>query len=66
MIELSSEARRAYEVMLSNLEQNTDEELAEKAKPSPEHIQSEDPEYSKLLLWPNIFNNCSIKTMGGI
>lgn len=50
MIELSSEARRAYEVMLSNLEQNTDEELAEKAKPSPEHTQSEEPEYSTLLL----------------
>ena len=56
MIELSSEARKAYEEMVSNLEQtspaeleqteNTEEELsslAETAKTSPE------PEYSKFL-----------------
>lgn len=59
MIELSSEARRAYEVMVSNLEQtnlalNTEEELqisslAEKADTNPEHTQPEEPEYSKLL-----------------
>lgn len=56
MIELSSEARRAYEVMVSNLEQtnqseemvNSDEELqfsslAEKS----EDTQLEEPEFSK-------------------
>lgn len=50
MIELSSEARRAYEVMLLNLEQITEDELAEKAEPSPEHTQPEKTEYSKLRL----------------
>lgn len=64
MIELSSEARTAYEVMVTNLEQtdqaevkqslNTEEELqfsslAEKTDTNPEHIQPEEPEYSKLL-----------------
>lgn len=53
MIELSSEARIEYEVMLSNLEQtNTEEELqtctpAEKIKTSFEDAQPEEPEYSK-------------------
>lgn len=53
MIELSSEARIAYEVMLSNLEQTTTEEelqtytLAEKIKTSSEDAQQEEPEYSK-------------------
>lgn len=70
MIELSSEARRAYEVMVSNLEQtnqaevelalNTEEELqisslAEKADTNPEHTQPEEPEYSKLLSWHLFF-----------
>lgn len=69
MIELSSEARTAYEVMVTNLEQtnqaeakqslNTDEELqfsslTETTDANPEHIQPEEPEYSKLL-------SCSFK-----
>ncbi|GAA6218700.1 selenocysteine insertion sequence-binding protein 2 isoform X1 [Lates japonicus] len=61
MIELSSEARRAYEVMVLSLEQtdqaeaeaeaeaeqgvNTEEELAE---PSPDTTQPEEPEYIKI------------------
>ena len=64
MIELSSEARTAYEVMVSSLEQsdqaeaeqavNSEEELqissmAEEAEPSPESTHPEDPEYCKLL-----------------
>uniref|UniRef100_A0A3Q3WYM9 Ribosomal protein eL8/eL30/eS12/Gadd45 domain-containing protein n=1 Tax=Mola mola TaxID=94237 RepID=A0A3Q3WYM9_MOLML len=62
MIELSSEARKAYEARVSNLEQtsqaelehtaNTEEELsslAETAKTSPEDTPLEEPEYSKLL-----------------
>ncbi|XP_034452162.1 selenocysteine insertion sequence-binding protein 2-like [Hippoglossus hippoglossus] len=64
MIELSSEARRAYEVMVSSLEQsdqaeaeqaaNSEEELqissmAEEAEPSPESTHPEDPEY--LTIW---------------
>lgn len=53
MIELSSEARTAYEVMLSNLEQTNAEEelqtgiLAEKMETSSEDPQPEEPEYSK-------------------
>lgn len=53
MIELSSEARMAYEVMLSNLEQTSAEEeprtcaVAEKINISSEHAQPEEPEYSK-------------------
>lgn len=53
MIELSSEARIAYEVMLSNLEQTSAEEepqtctLAEKINTSSEDAQPEEPEYSK-------------------
>lgn len=53
MIELSSEARIAYEVMLSNLEQtNTEEELqtctlAENIKTGSGNVQPEEPEYSK-------------------
>lgn len=81
MIELSSEARRAYEVMVSNIEQtsqaeaeqavNTEEELqisslAEKADTSPERTQPEEPEYSKFLSWTNICNTCSFKTKVGI
>ena len=65
MIELSSEARTAYEVMVSSLEQsdqaeaeqaaNSEEELqissmAEEAEPSPESTHPEDPEYSELLV----------------
>lgn len=64
MIELSHEARRAYEVMVSSLEQtgqaeeeqavNAEEELqisslTEEAEPSPDATQPEEPEYSKLL-----------------
>lgn len=64
MIELSSEARTAYEVMVSSLEQtgqaeaeqvaNTEEELqisslAEEAEPCPDTTPAEEPEYSKLL-----------------
>ncbi|XP_076587844.1 uncharacterized protein LOC143321414 [Chaetodon auriga] len=63
MIELSSEARRAYEVMVLSLEQtgqaeaeqavNTEDELqisslTEKAEPSPEATQPEEPEYIKI------------------
>lgn len=54
MIELSSEARRAYEVMVSNLEQTGDTEeelqissLAEEAERSPDTTQPEEPEYIK-------------------
>lgn len=65
MIELSSEARKAYETMVSSLEQtgqeeaeeagNNEEELqisspAEEAEPSPDPTQPEEPEYSKCLL----------------
>ncbi|XP_053277730.1 selenocysteine insertion sequence-binding protein 2 [Pleuronectes platessa] len=64
MIELSSEARRAYEVMVSSLEQsdqaeaeqaaNSEEELqissmAGEAEPSPERTHPEDPEY--ITIW---------------
>lgn len=60
MIELSSEARRAYEVMVSSLEQ-TDQSEAEQAAnieelqindlslAEPDTAQPEEPEYSKLL-----------------
>lgn len=53
MIELSSEARTAYEVMLSNLEQ-TDAEEAQETSPPAEKVetssgdpQPEEPEYRK-------------------
>lgn len=62
MIELSSEARKAYEVMVSSLEQTGQAEesvdmeeelqissLAEEAEPGPDATQPEEPEYSKLL-----------------
>ncbi|XP_041792452.1 selenocysteine insertion sequence-binding protein 2-like [Chelmon rostratus] len=63
MIELSHEARRAYEVMVSSLEQtgqaeeeqavNAEEELqisslTEEAEPSPDATQPEEPEYIKI------------------
>ncbi|XP_040010729.1 selenocysteine insertion sequence-binding protein 2-like isoform X2 [Xiphias gladius] len=63
MIELSSEARRAYEVMVSSLEQtgqadaeqavNVEEELqisslTEEAEPCPDTTQPEEPEYIKI------------------
>ncbi|XP_045892059.1 selenocysteine insertion sequence-binding protein 2-like [Micropterus dolomieu] len=61
MIELSSEARRAYEEMVLSLEQtgrveqaeNTEEELqisglADEAEPSPDATQPEEPEYIKI------------------
>ncbi|KAF3851372.1 hypothetical protein F7725_013144 [Dissostichus mawsoni] len=63
MIELSSEARKAYETMVSSLEQtgqeeaeeagNNEEELqisspAEEAEPSPDPTQPEEPEYMKI------------------
>ncbi|XP_056889539.1 selenocysteine insertion sequence-binding protein 2-like [Takifugu flavidus] len=59
MIELSSEARTAYEVMLSNLEQTDAEEaqqtspLAEKVETSSGDPQPEEPEYLKI--WNKIF-----------
>lgn len=68
MIELSSEARRAYEVMVLSLEQTgqadseqavtTEEELqisslAKEADASPDTTQTEEPEYSKLLSQAN-------------
>lgn len=69
MIDLSSEARMAYEVMLSNLEQtNVEEELqtspvAEKIEPSSGDTQPGQPEYSKCdkladvhKLYPGIFS----------
>lgn len=61
MIELSSEARTAYEAMVSSLEQqdqteqetNTEElqsnSLYEEAKPGPDPTEPEEPEYSKLV-----------------
>ncbi|KAK5870855.1 hypothetical protein PBY51_003767 [Eleginops maclovinus] len=63
MIELSSEARKAYETMVSSLDQtgqeeaeetgNNEEELqisspAEEAEPSPDTTQPEEPEYMKI------------------
>ncbi|XP_070821454.1 selenocysteine insertion sequence-binding protein 2 [Chaetodon trifascialis] len=63
MIELSSEARRAYEVMVLSLEQTGQAEveqvvktedglqisgLTEQAEPSPEATQPEEPEYIKI------------------
>ncbi|KAG8011867.1 Selenocysteine insertion sequence-binding protein 2 [Nibea albiflora] len=61
MIELSSEARTAYEVMVSSLEQtgqaeaeqvvNAEEEisnLAEEAEPCPDTTPAEEPEYIKI------------------
>lgn len=65
MIELSSEARRAYEVMMSSLEQTEPEaeqdadlqelqlsslSLAEEPEAGPDTTQSEEPEHSKLGL----------------
>lgn len=51
MIELSSEARKAYEVMVLSLEPTDQAELEEAANsdPSPDTTQPEEPEYSKLL-----------------
>ncbi|XP_056143259.1 selenocysteine insertion sequence-binding protein 2-like [Lampris incognitus] len=54
MIELSSEARRAYEVMVENLEQADHEESPNELQPSteeqpcPDATQPEEPEYIKL------------------
>ncbi|XP_047448053.1 selenocysteine insertion sequence-binding protein 2-like [Mugil cephalus] len=60
MIELSSEARTAYEVMVSSLEQRdqTEQEvnpedlqsniLFEEAKPGPDTTQADEPEYIKI------------------
>ncbi|XP_032371393.1 selenocysteine insertion sequence-binding protein 2 isoform X1 [Etheostoma spectabile] len=63
MIELSSEARKAYEVMVLSLEQTGQAEveelvdvekelhissLAEEAKPGPDATQPEEPEYIKI------------------
>lgn len=59
MIELSSEARKAYEVMVLSLEQTnqSEDEQAEKVEindpslaeqPDPDTAQPEEPEYSKL------------------
>lgn len=69
MIELSSEARKAYEVMVLSLEHtgqaeleqaaNDEEELQigalfKEADTSPDTAQPEEPEYSKLLSRLNI------------
>ncbi|XP_069379529.1 selenocysteine insertion sequence-binding protein 2 isoform X2 [Paralichthys olivaceus] len=69
MIELSSEARTAYEVMVSSLEQsdqaeaeqaaNSEEELqissmAEEAEPSPESTHPEEPEY--ISIWKKMLH----------
>lgn len=72
MIELSSEARTAYEVMLSNLEQTDAEEaqqtspLAEKVETSSGDLQPEEPEYRTFdkradihNLYPGKFQNLS-------
>lgn len=63
MIELSSEARKAYEVMMLNLEQSDSAEAeqevntgsepqvsgpSETVETSPEQEQAEEPEYRKL------------------
>lgn len=62
MIELSSEARTAYEVMLSNLEQTDAEEvlqtspLAEKLETSSGDTQPEEPEYRKFDKWADTRN----------
>ena len=59
MIELSSEARKAYEVMVSSLEQTNQSdaeqaanieinELSLSEEPDPNTTQQEEPEYSKL------------------
>lgn len=72
MIELSSEARKAYEVMMLNLEQsgsaeaeqevNAESELqvsspSEAAETCPEQTQPEEPEYLKI--WKEIVSNKS-------
>lgn len=68
MIELSSEARRAYEVMVSSLEQTGQEEeeedikelqinklsLSEEPESVSDSTQPEEPEYSKSLVPHNI------------
>lgn len=66
MIELSAEARKAYEVMMLNLEQsdsaeaeqeaNAESELhvsspSETAESCPEQTQPEEPEYCE---WPSV------------
>lgn len=62
MIELSSEARTAYEVMLSNLEQTDTEEvqqtspLAEKVETSCGDPQPEEPEYRTFHKRADIYN----------
>lgn len=81
MIELSSEARRAYEVMVTSLEQtdhaeaelaeNTEEQLqisslAEEAELSPDATQPEEPEYSKLLSWAKGCVTCSLRPIAVI
>ncbi|KAM6930853.1 selenocysteine insertion sequence-binding protein 2-like [Xenentodon cancila] len=72
MIELSSEGRRAYEVMMFSLEQqgradaeqeaNAEEmelnNLPEEPEPAPGHSEPEEPEYMKI--WKKMFErNCS-------
>ncbi len=47
MIELSAEARKAYEVMIANLETVSQEEQEEQeVEPSEEPSGTEEPEYS--------------------
>lgn len=68
MIELSSEARTAYEVMLSNLEQTDAEDVQQTSPPetSSGDPQPEEPEYRKFdrradihNLYPGKFLNLS-------
>lgn len=66
MIELSSEARKAYEVMALSLEQSGQEEqeenteelqttsLDEESNSGPDTTQPQEPEYSELVLSDNI------------
>lgn len=66
MIELSSEARRAYEVMVANLEladqggaeagqeEDPEQQPSSEPQPGPDTTQPGEPEYSKLLWWGTV------------
>lgn len=54
MIELTSQARKAYEVMIENLEVSSQEQLGEEnetplhMEPALDTPEAEEPEYSKI------------------
>lgn len=57
MIELSAEARKAYEVMIANLETSSEEQEELEVETSEEPSGTEEPEYSmsSSLVFRNIF-----------